>query len=199
MDCFSAVNKKRGKPATPRPQIPATAFARLSALEHGIDILATTDGKGMGAFSTVAIVKGDVLGEYTGERMTRKEIEARYWELRKINKHDRKWLNSRKRRDQGITGDYLFDMGNDSFVDGEDADCSSWCRFANHADPGTIYCNVEVCARLPGAVAGTAADTPIASSTDIYHLYLIALVDITVGSELCYDYGENYWDGGGFD
>ena len=43
----------------------------------------------MGAFSTVAIVKGATLGEYTGEVLTRKEVEARYWGLRKENKHDR--------------------------------------------------------------------------------------------------------------
>ena len=92
----------------------------------------------MGAFSTVAIVKGATLGEYTGEVLTRKEVEARYWGLRKENKHDRKWRKSRVRRNQGISGDYLFDMGNDGpgkdiFIDGEDADVSSWCRFANHA------------------------------------------------------------------
>ena len=54
-------------------------------------------------------------------------------------------------------------MGNESFIDGEDADVSSWCQFANHASPNvmmvmvviilmlmlvlimqTLKCNVEV-------------------------------------------------------
>jgi hypothetical protein len=74
------------------------------------------------------------MGEYTCELLTRKEVKARYWDLRKENNHDRKWRNSRKRRNQGISGDYIFDMGSDVFIDGEDYDSSSWCRFANHSN-----------------------------------------------------------------
>ena len=76
----------------------------------------------MGAFSTVAIEKGTTLGEYTGEVLSRRDVEARYWGTRKENRHDRKWRKSRGRRNQGISGDYLFDMGNNLFIDGEDAD-----------------------------------------------------------------------------
>ena len=84
-----------------------------------------SDGKGMGAYSTVPITKGTTLGEYTGEILSRRDVEARYWGTRKQTKFDRKWRNSRRRRNQGLSGDYLFDMGNDIFIDGEDADVSS--------------------------------------------------------------------------
>ena len=97
-----------------------------------------SDGKGMGAYSTVPITKGTTLGEYTGEILSRRDVEARYWGTRKQTKSDRKWRNSRRRRNQGLSGDYLFDMGNDIFIDGEDADVSSWCRFANHATEDVV-------------------------------------------------------------
>lgn len=148
-----------------------------------------TDGKGMGAFSTVMITKGDTLGEYTGEVLTRKDVEARYWGTRKENKHDRKWRKSRCRRKQGISGDYLFDMGNDLFIDGEDADVSSWCRFANHADElndvgeDNVACNVEVRRRLSWDE----------DEQQQLRLFLVALREIEPGTEICYDYGGEYW------
>ena len=117
-------------------------------------------------------------------------MEARYWGTRKENRHDRKWRNSRRRRNQGITGDYLFDMGDGSFIDGEDADVSSWCRFANHADEndddgdaGAVgACNTETRRRL--SWVGDEAQV---------RLFLVALQDIEAGAEICYDYGEEYW------
>ena len=148
-----------------------------------------TDGKGMGAFSKVIIAKGATLGEYTGEVLTRKEVEARYWGTRKENKHDRKWRKSRCQRKQGISGDYLFDMGNDLFIDGEDADVSSWCRFANHADElndeseDDVACNVEVRRRLSWDE----------DEQQQLRLFLVALREIEPGTEICYDYGGEYW------
>mmetsp|Transcript_32854 Transcript_32854/g.69117 ORF Transcript_32854/g.69117 Transcript_32854/m.69117 type:complete len:242 (-) Transcript_32854:201-926(-) len=199
--------EKRGNAITPRPYVQTTSFAHKSALHDRVEILPAPDGKGMGAFANVAISKGDVVGEYSGEILTRREVEARYWGLRKSNKHDRKWRNSRKRRDQGLSGDYIFDMGNDSFIDGEDADCSSWCRFANHADPNNDAttgnaCNVEARTRRVGAIADDGnKDTKsglVGGLEEKKHLYFIALMDIKQGSELCYDYGDEYWHGKGF-
>ena len=42
-----------------------------------------------------------------------------------------------------MTGHFLFELPNGSFVDAEDADKSSWVRFMNHADPETPDCNVK--------------------------------------------------------
>lgn len=146
----------------------------------------------MGAFSTVAIEKGTTLGEYTGEVLSRRDVEARYWGTRKENRHDRKWRKSRGRRNQGISGDYLFDMGNNLFIDGEDADVSSWCRFANHADELKKIdeeeedggaCNVEMRRRLSW-------DQDEAQQL---RLFMVARRNIEPQEEICYDYGGEYW------
>lgn len=172
---------------TTRPAIPTNSFAHLSALRDGIDILQAPDGKGMGAFASVDICKGTTLGEYTGEVLTRREVEARYWGLRRETRHDRKWRNSRRRRNQGLSGDYLFDIGSDLFIDGEDADVSSWCRFANHAHPHdrTSACNVEARTRPK---AGALEDTETCG------IFFVALHDIAAGTEISYDYSDEYWD-----
>ena len=99
--------------------------------------------------------------------MTRDQVEARYWKDTNDGDHDNSndndndnhfekrhgeddiaWLESRIRRNQGCSGDYLFDVGDenqgcsgdylfdvgdDYFLDGEDSDVSGWCRFINHA------------------------------------------------------------------
>mmetsp|Transcript_17518 Transcript_17518/g.27750 ORF Transcript_17518/g.27750 Transcript_17518/m.27750 type:complete len:254 (-) Transcript_17518:270-1031(-) len=202
--------------ASRRPIIPSDSFAHLSALKDRIQILPTLDGKGMGAFTTVPIVEGAVLGEYFGESLTRREVEARYWGIRKESKHDRKWRTSRKRRNQGMSGDYLFDMGSDVFIDGEDADVSSWCRFANHAslndEPGA--CNVEARSLTHdcGGVDGQGfeeksvvvdkkdglKDEVVVGENRQARLFFFALRDIDIGEEICYDYGLEYWEDGFF-
>jgi hypothetical protein len=49
----------------------------------------------------------------------------------------------RQQRNQGISGDHLF-MDNDLYIDGEERDKSSWCRFMNHVSKSkTNACNVE--------------------------------------------------------
>lgn len=234
--------QQHGRPTVPRPIIPFDSFSHLSALKDGIEILPASHGKGMGAFTTSAIAKGSTVGEYTGEHLTQRDVEARYWDQRTVNKHDRKWKNSRRRRNQGLSGDYLFDMGNGNFIDGEDADVSSWCRFANHASPNDnddgggccgddadadaehadFKCNVEVRARSRSSSTGTCSSAiskpqiPTLATTEMdisalpsktrkgrqgdekqeeeLHLYFVALRDIEVGTELCYDYGIDYWD-----
>ena len=127
--------QQHGRPTVPRPIIPFDSFSHLSALKDGIEILPASHGKGMGAFTTSAIAKGSTVREYTGEPLTQRDVEARYWDQRKVNKHNCKWRNSSRRRNQGLSEVYcLFDMWNDSFIDGEDVDVgvSSWYRFANH-------------------------------------------------------------------
>ena len=192
-----------GKKLMGRPFIPDNSFSHQSASGEGVEILLDPLGKGMGAFASVFISKGEWIGEYSGELLTRKEVEARYWNLRNENKHDRKWRNSRKRRNQGISGDYLFDMGSDTFIDGEDADVSSWCRFANHATPddgaAQQLCNTEARTRRRSELS-TSNSIDTNSSTDkkkndktIPKLFFRAMIDIEAGQEICYDYGEEYW------
>mmetsp|Transcript_14602 Transcript_14602/g.21919 ORF Transcript_14602/g.21919 Transcript_14602/m.21919 type:complete len:226 (-) Transcript_14602:87-764(-) len=172
---------------TPRPVVSPDSFSYATAENDAIDILQAPGGKGMGAFASASILAGEWIGEYTGEYMTRKQVEARYWEQRKPNKYDRKWRNSRKRRNQGVSGDYLFGMGDDVYIDGEDSEVSCWCRFMNHASHGDAkgQCNAEtwsVCRDDDG------------SELDMPQLWFKALRDIDVGEEICYDYGVDYWD-----
>eukprot|EP00957_Ditylum_brightwellii_P021065 1587371-Ditylum_brightwellii.AAC.1 len=78
---FSARGSKReiSRPKVPRPIIPTNSFAHLSAIQDGVDIIPASGGKGMGAFASKDIPKGMTVGEYTGELLTRREVEARYW------------------------------------------------------------------------------------------------------------------------
>jgi len=187
-----------------RPIIPSNSYAHQTSIKDGFAIRQASNDKGMGAFATVAISKGETLGEYTGEILTRREVEARYWNLQKQNKHDRKWKNSRKRRKQGITGDYLFDMGNDIYIDGEDADVSSWCRFCNHAtDPNDYSSNNDKESDdegddelLPFVDCNAEARMRLSwddEENQVRRLYLVALRDIEPLEEICYDYGGEYW------
>ena len=180
---------------TPRPTVATSSFSYTTAKESDVVCIGKSPGKGMGAFAVTLIVQGAWIGEYTGEYLTRQQVEARYWDRRKPTRRDHKWRNSRKRRNQGLSGDYLFDMGDDLFIDGEDADVSSWCRFANHASPGVVNggqgggggeaCNTETY-RVEKTPEGEKLYRP--------QLWFKALRDIDVGEEILYDYGVEYWD-----
>jgi SET domain-containing protein len=178
---------KRDLKPTPRPTVSSSSYAHVTANKDSIEILPAPDGKGMGAFAAIDFLKGEWIGEYTGEYMNCKEVEARYWGKRKANRHDRKWRNNRKRRDQGLSGDYLFALDDGLYIDGEDADVSSWCRFANHASPRNeiSQCNTETWSVSRGD-DGVEMARP--------QLWFKALRDIDAGEEICYDYGISYWE-----
>lgn len=168
-----------------RPFLPLTSFAHCSAVTSGIVINDDTNGKGLGAFADTPILSGAWIGEYEGEILTRDEVEARYWSKRKLQTADRRWIKSRKMRSQGISGDYLFDMGDELYIDGEDADLSSWCRFMNHGTAETMECNTETrCTRQ--FWDGEKIVEP--------RLWFVATRNIERGEELLYDYGDSYWD-----
>jgi len=187
-----------------RPAIPLSTLAYVSATEANVRIGPTTStiptqhhqpsnnivtgkdkDKGLGAYAMTSILKGQLVGEYQGEILTRLEVEARYWDLRKRRTKDRRWVKSRLTRNVGMTGDYLFDMDDDLFIDGEDAFVSGWCRFMNHAHESSTECNVE-----------TRSTKQIWNGTHYLppRLYFWATRDIEVGEELSYDYGDEYWD-----
>jgi SET domain-containing protein len=170
-----------------RPVLSLSSFAYLSASDAGIIRIGDTKHKGLGAFALGPILNGTNVGAYEGELLTRPQVEARYWSTRKCKVDDRRWIKSRKQRNQGISGDYLFDMDNDLYIDGEDADKSSWCRFMNHASKSkTNACNVETrCTRLMMGDGGEIVQPS---------LWFVAIRDIQQGEELSYDYGDSYWD-----
>jgi SET domain-containing protein len=170
-----------------RPVLSLSSFAYRSASEAGIRI-GDTKHKGLGAFALAPILNGTNVGAYGGEYLTRPQAEARLWSTRKCDEDDRRWIESRKLRNQGISGDYLFDIGNDLYIDGEDADISSWCRFMNHvAKSDKKACNVKTrCTRITIGDGGIMVLQP--------RLWFEAIRDIEHGEELSFDYGDSYWD-----
>ena len=126
-----------------RPALSPQCRAHLTAQNAGIRIGVASHEKGLGAFATCDIKFGEYIGQYIGEILTADQVRARYWGKRMPDAHDRSWAASRRERGQGITGDYILEMKDGSFVDCEDADRSGWCRFMNHAQEGTYPCNVK--------------------------------------------------------
>ena len=178
-----------------RPGLSKDSHALQDALKNDIIIRATRK-KGLGAFAGRTFERGELVGEYTGEILTRTEVEARYWNAKRCKPVDRRWKKSRKQRRQGLSGDYLFDMGDDLFLDAEDADVSSWCRFMNHApevgsrEEDNPNCNIESKSERLRLCTEDDNDEAIQP-----RLWFVARREIQYGEELLYDYGDSYWDG----
>ena len=159
--------------------------------------------------TAIRIPCGALVGEYTGELLTRDQVEARYWKTdnyyidndgsdddddnhgewlenaKQLHQDDVDWIESRMQRNQGLSGDYLFDVGDDYFLDGEDSDVSGWCRFINHAEQGCHACNLET--RCSREVWNGQWIVPP-------RLWFVAQRDIAPGEELLFDYGDSYWE-----
>lgn len=164
-----------------RPTLASTSLAYRSAVDAGIHIGPSSEEKGLGAFSKSPIAFGTLVGKYIGERLTSDEVKARYWGKAELNDSDLQWMASRRERGQGLTGNYIFEMKDGSFVDAEDGDYGGWCRFMNHAFEGTAECNIKA---FNQQTTGGPSTIP----------YFYAIRDIAVGEELCYDYGGYFYD-----
>ena len=170
-----------------RPGLSSQCFAHTSAKEAGVSIEIASLVKGLGAFATKRIPIGTLLGKNGGETMTLPEVKARYWGKRVMDRNDKAWLESRRERGQAATGNYLIELPDQSFVDGEDADLSSWCRFMNHAKESTDDCNVK--AFMQSTIGGE----------DHVYPHMFAIQDIEIGDELCWDYGDHFFIKGEFE
>jgi SET domain-containing protein len=164
-----------------RPTLCSKSLAHSSALKADIHIRVASKEKGLGAFATSDIKFGTYIGEYLGEILTRQEVQARHWGKRTPDEHDKLWAQSRRDRGQGITGNYVFEMQDGSFVDAEDADMSGWCRFMNHASNETHQCNVRPFDKID-------IDGEFETFPQFY-----AIRDIQEGEELSFDYGPLSW------
>ena len=132
-------------------------------------------GKGFGAFATRPFEKDEIVGDYVGEKLTLREKDARYLGTGQTWK-DKVWLASRAARGATATGDYIFQVDDDLFVDAEDPVHANWCRYVNHdGDP-----NMRV-KSLAYAFGGEP------------RVWFVANRDIEPGEELCFDYGDEYW------
>jgi len=164
-----------------RPELSRESHAYYTAEDVDIEIRLASEVKGLGVFATSDIPCGTLLGNYTGEVMTISQVRTRFWGKGECDKDDISWGKSRIERGQGVTGHYLFELPNGSFVDAEDADVSSWCRFMNHAEQSSEDCNVK--AFIQAEIGGEIMPFPL----------MYAIEDIQKGDELCWDYGGKFF------
>ena len=76
-----------------------------------------------------------------------------------------------------MTGDYIFRVEDDLYVDAEDPKHANWCRFINHSADA----NLRVKSLAFSGITGEP------------RVWFVATRDIAPGEELCFDYGEDYW------
>jgi len=174
-----------------RPGLSPDCLAHTSAKDTGIRIDIASVSKGLGAFASAFIPAGTFLGAYGGEIMTKEEVQVRFWNKgRGKDAADKKWADSRLRRGQGITGNYLLELPGGSFIDAEDGDVSDWCRFMNHIsekdDQGAYNHGCNVKPFLQSKIGGEVHKFP----------RMYAIRDIEEGEELCWDYGRHFFLGG---
>ena len=173
-------------PVVVRPPLNPTCVSLVSASQDHIRIL-DSPGKGYGAYSAIRIPSGAWVGEYIGEVLEVEQVKSRYWNTIETTTNTMKdreeWIHSRIHRNQGFSGDYLFDVGDDLYIDGEDTDVSNWCRFINHAEDDE--CNLE-----------TRCSRQIWNGNEMVppRLWFVARRDIAQGEELLFDYGDRYWN-----
>ena len=170
--------------------------------------MCTNVKKGMGAFATRKLIAGGVLGVYFGELLTMRQHVLRHgWRSTRLRTNQPK-QNSRKcvseSRDAALTSGqpsgganngsaYCFSLFPEAlkdalgsttlprriaYIDCEDPNRSTWCRYVNHAPAGDPACNA-----IPRC-------DPVSAL-----VWLEATRDIEPGEELHFDYGDVYkWD-----
>ncbi|KAJ8614575.1 hypothetical protein CTAYLR_004942 [Chrysophaeum taylorii] len=127
--------------------------------------------KGLGAFALRSFAEGETVGDYEGEILSRREADARYYGG-PATWRDRIWKSTHASH----TGNYLFEVEPDVVVDAEDATKANWCRYINHSNEPNLRVK-----SLPEAYGGRP------------RVWFVALRTISVGEELCFDYGDRYW------
>merc|ERR1719291_1165036 len=100
----------------------------IAAEAAGVKIATSTD-KGLGVFATRPIAEHAVLGDYVGERLTQHQVDLRYGTLAGA---DKAWLERCRRRGITRTGNYVFKVDEDVYIDSEDPCYANFTRFLNH-------------------------------------------------------------------
>lgn len=133
-------------------------------------------GKGLGAFALRSFPTHFTVGEYTGETMTGQQHKNRYSANGTPSAEDEGWALYRRARGVTVSGDYVFKVSDNVFIDAEDPEQSNWTRYINHSSEPNLAVKV-----LPKGIDGKP------------RIWFVALRDIKNGEELCFDYGESYW------
>ena len=117
--------------------------------EVGVRI-APSQGKGLGAYACRQFDEGTIVGDYTGESLTARDISARYDRSVAWNIDDHIWALSREERGISTTGRYIYRIEDDLYIDAEDPAVASWARFINHSrEPNLMGKSLAKCAPHP--------------------------------------------------
>ena len=134
--------------------------------------------KGKGVFATRALAAAAVVGVYAGEGLTPREYKMRHGGQLARSNAEEQAAEERARALLALPvdaqpmggvdnrGAYVFSVSTPStrdlypeevaYIDAENPNLSSWCRFINHADQGSHACNMQVRLELnfprPGAL-----------------------------------------------
>ena len=132
------VSVARGATLThPQEALNSLRMARMAILAEAKGCrVAPSPGKGFGVFATRRISEFENLGDYTGELLTQRDIDARYGDQGRRSPElwtpaDQAWAHERERRGVGQTGFYLFQVDDDVYLDGEDPLFACWTRYLN--------------------------------------------------------------------
>jgi SET domain-containing protein len=169
--------------ADPSVALHELRLARISLLADAAGAaVRPSPGKGLGAFATRSISRHSRMGDYTGEVLTQRQLDARYGSQDGCTAEEEAWAVRRRRLGIGLTGDYVFRVGEDRhgnvvFIDAEDETAGgSWTRYLNHDSAAP---NLEARA-IPVSMDGEP------------RVWFFANRAIEVDEELCYDYGSDY-------
>ena len=162
----------------PKTYLAANGFVRIGPAA----------GKGLGAFANYALFPYYEIGRYEGIVLRGEdELHARYGKNRgevpdeHLEWH-REWKVECERRGVGTSGAYVVAAGTcpmtgkKVFVDAEDEETASWCRYLNHSQ------------KRPNLSMGTMVrpdGKPV--------VRFVVEREIKPGDELLFNYGENYW------
>mmetsp|Transcript_69494 Transcript_69494/g.208608 ORF Transcript_69494/g.208608 Transcript_69494/m.208608 type:complete len:341 (-) Transcript_69494:432-1454(-) len=157
----------RWRAATPRPASVEEAVRPDGAwgLEAcAVEIRRCADEKkGSGAFTVRRVREGCTVGVYAGEQLTQHEYELRHGGEMPADAADAAFLRERDERMEQLGdrapmggrynhGAYIFELFPSyarlpreriAYVDAEDPERSSWCRFINFAPAGSAECNLK--------------------------------------------------------
>jgi len=143
--------------------------------EAGI-VVKASPGKGFGAFAARNFDEDITIADYVGEQLTQAEVDVRY-KKSKMDWKDKLWRKSRQLKGISVSGDYIFRVEDDLYVDAEDPAFANWCRFINHSSDANL--------RVKSLAYSGYTQGP--------RVWFVSTRPIKEGEELCFDYGEEYW------
>lgn len=134
---FSAVGGVQGGEESYAAALTSLRLARMRILAEASGArIAEAAGKGLGAFATRRIAVHERVGEYTGECLTQRDVDARYGPKARSPElwtpADAQWAATREANAVGCSGNYIFQVDEDLYMDAEDLGAATWTRFLNH-------------------------------------------------------------------